>query len=144
MEMPNVVKAWKNYKDSSFVNGETLTVISVSLDRAKDPWVAAIKHDSLVWPCHVSDLQYWNNAAAQQYQVFSIPFSLLIDGNGVIIAKGEPLRGEGLERALSTQTIHKAKSKGGKKPKKEKKDKKPAGNSAIIDERRKSFIVSLS
>src|SRR5574337_1115430 len=39
MEMPNVVRAWRNYKDSSFVNGEGFTVFSVSLDRAKDAWV---------------------------------------------------------------------------------------------------------
>jgi hypothetical protein len=72
-------------------------------------------------------LQYWNNAAAQRYQIYSIPSNLLIDGNGVIVAKN--LRGEQLLKALSTQLETdpvkiKDNKKGGKKPKKEKKVKK--------------------
>lgn len=122
-ENPNVVKAYLQYKDSSFVNGEGFTVFSVSLDKARDPWKAAIKHDSLIWPYHVSDLQFWNNAAAMKYQVFSIPTNYLIDGNGVIIAKG--LRGDQLKMALHTQVVHKKKaSANGKKKEKKKKEKK--------------------
>src|ERR1041385_471905 len=59
-ENPNVVKAWREYKDSSYTTGEGFTVFSVSLDKTKDAWKAAIAHDSLVWPYHVSDLQFWN------------------------------------------------------------------------------------
>ncbi len=132
MENPHVVKAYKTYKDQLFVNGNGFTVYSVSLDRPgqKNAWTAAIKKDSLIWPYHVSDLQYWNNAAAQRYQIYSIPSNLLIDGNGVIVAKN--LRGEQLLKALSTQLetdpakikdSQKDKKKE-KKPKKEKKVKK--------------------
>ncbi|MGL4597288.1 MAG: peroxiredoxin family protein, partial [Bacteroidia bacterium] len=92
------------YKDSAFVNGTGFTIYSVSLDRpnGKDAWKAAIKKDGLIWPYHVSDLQWWQNAAAQRYQVASIPTNVLIDGNGVIVAKN--LRGDALKAALSTQT----------------------------------------
>jgi thiol-disulfide isomerase/thioredoxin len=133
MENPTVVKTWVGYKDSTFVNGTGFTVFSVSLDKAKEPWIAAIKRDSLVWPYHVSDLMYWQNAAAQTYQVFSIPTNFLIDGNGVIIAKG--LRGEALSKALSTQTIKKKKAKSSK-PKKEKKQKKENSSTGILNNRR--------
>jgi thiol-disulfide isomerase/thioredoxin len=103
MENPHVVKAYKQFKDEVFVNGDGFTVYSVSLDRpgGKDAWKGAIKKDSLIWPYHVSDLQWWNNAAAQAYGINSIPANVLIDGNGVIIAKN--LRGENLIKALETQ-----------------------------------------
>lgn len=145
MENPAVVKTYRAYKDSIFVNSVGFTVFSVSLDRqgGKPAWTAAIKKDSLEWPYHVSDLQFWNNAAAQQYQVFSIPTNVLIDGNGVIIAKG--LRGENLQKALATQTIHQPKGKPGKTPKKKKEKKKKekkAATSDMMDEKRKNLISS--
>ncbi len=144
LENPAVVKVYNDYKDSSFVNAEGYTVFSVSLDRAKEPWKAAIAKDGLVWPYHVSDLQFWNNAAAQQYQVYSIPTNFLIDGNGVIIAKG--LRGEQLQRALATQVVKKKKADkkdskdDSKKKKKKKKD--ASGSSFMLDERRKGLVIA--
>lgn len=144
LENPNVVKTWKGYKDSIYVNGSSFTVFSVSLDKTKEQWKQAIMHDSLNWPYHVSDLQYWNNAAAQQYQVFSIPTNVLIDGNGVIVAKG--LRGEQLPKALSTlvnrdKSLYKKIGKAGsEKPKKGKKPKKSKGTSDMLDEKQKAVI----
>jgi peroxiredoxin len=91
MENPNVVKAFNKYKDKGF------TVYGVSLDRTKDKWVQAIEEDGLNWT-HVSDLQYFNSVAAQTYGVQSIPFSILLDREGKIIAKN--LRGKALEDAL--------------------------------------------
>jgi thiol-disulfide isomerase/thioredoxin len=101
-ENPNVVNTYMNYKDSVFVGAqEGFTVYSVSLDKVKASWIKAIGDDKLTWPYHVSDLQYWNNAAAQQYGVRSIPTNVLIDGNGVILAKN--LRGFSLDAAIKTQ-----------------------------------------
>ena len=91
MENPNVVKAFNKYKDKGF------TVYGVSLDRTKDKWVQAIEEDGLNWT-HVSDLQYFNSVAAKAYGVESIPFSILLDREGKIIAKN--LRGKALEDAL--------------------------------------------
>ena len=90
-ENPNVVKAYNNFKDKGF------TVFGVSLDHAKEAWLKAIETDKLTWP-HVSDLQYWNSAAAQLYGVRAIPANFLIDKNGIIVAKN--LRGEGLNKKL--------------------------------------------
>jgi thiol-disulfide isomerase/thioredoxin len=100
MENPAVVKAYNNFKDKKFKGGaKGFTIYSVSLDRAIEPWKAAIEKDKLAWAYHVSDLMWWQSAAAKIYQVQSIPANFLIDQNGIIVAKG--LRGASLEAALS-------------------------------------------
>ena len=58
----------------------------------------AIDEDNLAWT-HVSDLKYWQSEAAKTYNITGIPFSLLLDPNGVIIAKN--LRGAALEKKLA-------------------------------------------
>lgn len=115
MENPMVVKTFLGYKDSTFVNSEGFTVFSVSLDKNETAWMNAIKQDNLTWPYHVSDLMGWQSAIAQPYQINSIPTNYLIDGNGVILAKG--LRGEQLPQALATQVIQKKKGKSKEKKK---------------------------
>jgi thiol-disulfide isomerase/thioredoxin len=86
-ENPNVVTAYNTYKDSKFENGKGFTVFGVSLDNNLQKWAEAIKKDHLSWSYHVSDLKGWSNAAAVQYGVRGIPANVLIDGNGVIVAK---------------------------------------------------------
>lgn len=102
MENPNVVANYKKFKDQKFKNGKGFTVYSVSLDRTKSAWQNAIMQDGLLWPNHVSDLKYWNSEAAAQYAIRSIPQAYLIDGNGIIIGKGQGLRGQGLTNTLSS------------------------------------------
>jgi peroxiredoxin len=91
-ENPNVVKAYQKYKDKNF------TILGVSLDKTKDAWEKAIRDDHLTWH-HVSDLQYWDNAAARLYGVQAIPANFLIDPSGKIIAKN--LRGDELDHELA-------------------------------------------
>jgi len=79
-ENPNVVAAYNKYKDKGF------TVFGVSLDRTKADWVQAIAEDGLTWT-HVSDLKYFQSEAASTYNITYIPFSLLLDPQGKIIAK---------------------------------------------------------
>lgn len=99
-ENPTLVKAHANYKDKKFVNGRKgFAIFSVSLDRNKEQWLAAIRKDQLSWKWHVSDLQHWGNKAAQVYGVRSIPYNFLIDGDGVLLAKN--LRGPALEAQLA-------------------------------------------
>lgn len=90
-ENPNVVKAFNKFKSKGF------TVFGVSLDRTRQDWLQAIHDDKLTWT-HVSDLKYWNSAAAKSYNITGIPFSILVDPEGRIIAKN--LRGLALERKL--------------------------------------------
>jgi thiol-disulfide isomerase/thioredoxin len=98
-ENPSLVKAYNTFKNSSFKNGKGFTIYSVSLDRSKESWVKAIEADKLSWTSHVSDLLYWNSEAAATYGIRSIPDNFLLDGEGVIIARG--LRGEKLHAKLS-------------------------------------------
>jgi peroxiredoxin len=90
-ENPNVVAAYNRFSSKNF------TILGVSLDRERDAWINAIKKDGLVWT-QVSDLQFWNNAAAALYRVQGIPQNFLIDPNGKIIGKN--LRGPELEAKL--------------------------------------------
>ena len=90
-ENPNIVAAWNKYKDKNF------TILGVSLDRKKEPWLAAIEKDQLAWT-HVSDLKDWKSDAAVQYAIRWIPMNFLLDPNGVILAVG--LEGEALQQKL--------------------------------------------
>ena len=92
-ENPRVVKLYDAYKDKGF------DIFSVSLDKNKNKWLQAIEADGLKWPNHVSDLKGWQNGAAQQYGVTSIPSTLLIDSEGKIIAKN--VRGPALEKKVA-------------------------------------------
>jgi peroxiredoxin len=84
-ENPNVVKVYKEFKSKGF------DVFGVSLDRTKEDWTQAIAKDSLVWT-QVSDLQFWNSAAAKLYSVRAIPANFLVDEKGMIVARN--IRGE--------------------------------------------------
>ncbi|MBA4145050.1 MAG: cytochrome C biogenesis protein [Cytophaga sp.] len=90
-ENPNVVKAYHAFKDKGF------EVLGVSLDRTKEDWMLAIQQDGLVWT-HVSDLKYFDSQAAHDYNINAIPFSILVDPQGKIVAKN--LRGFALEKKL--------------------------------------------
>lgn len=92
-ENPNVVENFEKFKDKNF------TVLGVSLDRPgrKADWMKAIGEDHLTWT-HVSDLQFWDNAAAKLYHIESIPQNILIDPQGKIV--GRNLRGPALHDKL--------------------------------------------
>jgi peroxiredoxin len=91
-ENPNVVANYKQFKDKNF------TVLGVSLDQDKKAWLKAIKDDGLAWK-QISDLKYWNSAAATSYHVEAIPYNVLIDPQGKIIAT--ELRGNDLHNKLA-------------------------------------------
>lgn len=91
-ENPNVVKAYNQFKDKNF------TVLGVSLDQEKEKWLEAIKADNLTWT-HISDLKYWQSAVVPLYDLQGIPFNVLVDPQGKIIAND--LRGEDLEKKLA-------------------------------------------
>lgn len=101
-ENPNVVNTYNVFKNKKFTNGDSFTVFGVSLDKTEAAWKQAIANDKLSWPYHISDLKYWSSKHAAIYGVRSIPTNFLIDGNGIIVAKG--LRGPALEAALKKYT----------------------------------------
>ena len=91
-ENPNVVAAYNQFKNKNF------TVLGVSLDKDKAAWLEAIAADKLTWQ-HISDLKYWNSDAVALYGLSGIPFNVLVDPQGKIIATD--LRGNNLQIKLA-------------------------------------------
>ena len=91
-ENPNIVAAYNLFKDRNF------TVLGVSLDKDKAAWLEAIAADKLTWQ-QISDLKYWNSDAVPLYSLSGIPFNVLIDPQGKIIAMD--LRGNDLQNKLA-------------------------------------------
>ena len=91
-EMPNVVAAYKKYHPKGF------DIVGLSFDREKDPWIRAIREWDMPW-IHLSDLKYWDTRAREVYNVDGIPDNLLIDPQGIIVARG--LRGDALDARLA-------------------------------------------
>jgi len=90
-ENPNVVQLYSEYKDKGF------EILGVSLDEDRTRWLGAIEADSLTWP-HVSDLQGWGSESGKMYGIISIPATVLLDPEGIIIDKD--LRGDALRQKL--------------------------------------------
>jgi thiol-disulfide isomerase/thioredoxin len=86
-ENPNVLSAYNKLK------GRNFEVVAISLDDSRRAWLGAVVKDGLPWK-QVSDLKGWKNDVAVKYGITAVPQNLLVDPNGVIIAKN--LRGEGL------------------------------------------------
>ncbi len=93
VENPHVVNAYNKFKDKNF------TILGVSLDNPdqKEKWIKAIADDNLTWT-QVSDLKGWESTVVLLYNIQGIPFNVLLDPEGKIIA--ENLRGEALEQKL--------------------------------------------
>lgn len=91
-ENPNLVNAYNKFKDKNF------TILGVSLDKDKNAWLEAIKKDGLTWK-HISDLKQWASAAQKSYRFDGIPYNVLLDPEGKILATS--LRGEDLEAKLA-------------------------------------------
>ena len=81
---PILTKIYAKYSKKGF------GILGVSLDKEKENWLKAIKDDKLVWK-HVSDLQYWDCAAAKLFNISYIPQSYFVDAEGKILlaAPGE-------------------------------------------------------
>lgn len=92
-ELPYMRDAYNMYSSRGF------EIIGVSLDQERESWLNAVKEEKMNW-IHVSDLNYWSNEVARQYNVQSIPTNYLIDcKTGLIVDKN--LRGNALARKLA-------------------------------------------
>ena len=91
-ENPTVVAAYNQFKNKNF------TILGVSLDEKKEAWLEAIQSDGLNWT-HVSDLAFWKSKAVTTFGFEGIPFNILIDPQGNVVA--ESLRGSELITKLS-------------------------------------------
>ena len=100
-ENPNIVDAYRKYTKKKFKSGNGFEVFSLSLDNKQEKWIKAINKDELFWQYHVSDLGGWQSEGSNRYGIRSIPSNVIIDGNGIIIARD--LKGTTLHRFLEDQ-----------------------------------------
>ncbi|MDR0865938.1 MAG: AhpC/TSA family protein [Candidatus Symbiothrix sp.] len=93
-ENPNLVNIYNWYKNRNF------EILGVSIDQPTDKygWTTAIEKDHLTWP-QLLDVTGQKESVALQYNISTIPQNLLLDPNGVIVAKN--LRGDALPAKLS-------------------------------------------
>lgn len=90
-EMPNVVANYQKYHDKGF------DIVGLSFDKNKEAWVRAISDLQMPW-IHLSDLKGWQTVASAVYNIRSIPASVLVNPDGIIVAID--LRGEQLGEKL--------------------------------------------
>jgi len=93
-EMPFMLALYKEYK------GRGLGIVGISLDDSKDAWQKATDQLAIPWP-QMSDLKGWENAAAQMFNITSIPHTIVVDQQGKILKRG--LRGDQLEQFIAAQ-----------------------------------------
>ena len=89
-----MVELYAQYKDKG------LGIVGISLDNDKDAWLTAIRQLNISWP-QMSDLLGWDNAAAQQFSISSIPHTIVVDQQGKILRRG--LRGQELADFVAEQ-----------------------------------------
>ena len=77
---PGVVEIYNEFHSKGF------DILGVSLDRTKEDWLKGIEEDNLTWH-HVSDLAFWESKGADLYAVKSIPHTVLLDKDGIIVAR---------------------------------------------------------
>jgi peroxiredoxin len=87
-ENPSVVAMYNELHEKG------LNIIGVSLDKDGDKWKEAIAKDGLTW-AQISNLKFWQEPIAEQYNVKSIPATFILDQNGIIVARD--LRGDELK-----------------------------------------------
>lgn len=89
---PAMIATFNRFNDRGF------NIIGVWFDRTHDEWINGMRALNMPdWP-QMSDLQFWQSEGARLYAINSIPSSVLIDPNGIIIARN--LRGDDLDRKL--------------------------------------------
>jgi thiol-disulfide isomerase/thioredoxin len=85
---PRLVDMYKRYSNQDFKGAKKgFTILSVSLDAKKEPWVKAIEQDSLDKWYHMSDLGSWNSKTAATYGVQFVPQAFLVGPDGKIVGK---------------------------------------------------------
>jgi thiol-disulfide isomerase/thioredoxin len=90
---PNLLKAYKELKDKKF------EIVGISLDETKGAWLKAVAQDKMPW-IQVSDLKGFKSDIAVKLGISAIPQNVLIDPNGVVIAKN--LRGEDVNKTIAS------------------------------------------
>lgn len=79
-EVPNVKAAYAKYKSRG------LEVVGISLDRESSKWQGAVTRMEMSWP-QLTDMTSAGSKAAELYQVQYIPYTIIFDRKGNVVAK---------------------------------------------------------
>ncbi|WP_228446078.1 TlpA family protein disulfide reductase [Chryseobacterium gleum] len=99
-EQPELRTLYDTYSDN--VKNNQFEILGISLDRNKESWQKAIDRFGINW-IQVSDLKFWKSPVAKLYEVDELPFNIIIDGQGTILAKN--LHGKDLEEFLKKSLL---------------------------------------
>jgi hypothetical protein len=89
---------YSKYKQTAFTTGKGFEIYGVSLDAKKSNWETFLTANKINW-IQVSDLKFWRSQVTKTYNIQALPFNVLIDGNGIILAKN--LHGIDLEKGIA-------------------------------------------
>ena len=101
-EQVDLARLYKKYKLASFTNGKGFEIYGVALEAKKPNWETLITKNKINW-IQVSDLKFWRSPVAKAYNIQELPFNVLIDGKGFILAKN--LHGKELEMEIGKNLI---------------------------------------
>ncbi|MEF9478241.1 TlpA disulfide reductase family protein [Chryseobacterium sp. 1B4] len=99
-EQPELKALYDTYSDK--VKNNQFEILGISLDRNKESWQKTIDRFGIKW-IQISDLKFWKSPVAKLYEVDELPFNIIIDGEGTILAKN--LHGKDLEEFLKKNLI---------------------------------------
>ncbi|MEI7828617.1 MAG: TlpA disulfide reductase family protein [Prolixibacteraceae bacterium] len=97
-EQKDLAALYSKYKQTTFNAGKGFEIYGVSLDAKKSNWETYISANKINW-IQVSDLKFWRSPVTKTYNIQALPFNVLIDGNGIILAKN--LHGIDLEKGIA-------------------------------------------
>jgi peroxiredoxin len=101
-EQTDLARLYSKFKNSRFSSGKGFEIYGVSLDAKKPNWENFVRTKKINW-IQVSDLKFWKSPVAKTYNIQELPFNILIDGNGMILAKN--MHGTDLEKMISKYMI---------------------------------------
>ena len=94
-EQPQLKTIYDAYSEQ--IKSNKFEILGVSLDKNKESWQKAINRFGISW-IQVSDLKFWKSSVAKLYEIDELPFNVIIDGQGTIVAKN--LHGKDLDEFL--------------------------------------------
>ncbi|WP_228414119.1 TlpA family protein disulfide reductase [Chryseobacterium sp. CH21] len=101
-EQPQLKMMYETYSEQ--VKNNQFEILGVSLDKNKESWQKAIDRFDINW-MQISDLKFWKSPVAKLYEVDELPFNVVIDGQGTILAKN--LHGKELEEFIKEKLTQK-------------------------------------
>lgn len=103
-EQPELAALYKKFRNTSFQAGTGFEIYGVSLDNKKESWQEIVNKLKIDW-IQVSDLKFWASPVAATYAIPELPYNVLIDGKGMVLAVN--LHGAELEKFLAMIAVSK-------------------------------------